>query len=52
MTKVSVITLAYNSAPYIADTIKGVVRQKTDFPVQHIISDDCSTDNTYGICQK
>ena len=52
MTKVSVITLAYNSAPYIADTIKGVVRQKTNFPVQHIISDDCSTDNTYGICQK
>lgn len=52
MTKVSVITLAYNSAPYIADTIRGVVRQKTNFTVQHIISDDCSTDGTWEICQE
>lgn len=52
MTKVSVITLAYNSAQYIEQTIKGVVHQQTTFPVQHVLADDCSSDSTFDICQQ
>lgn len=46
---VSVAMIAYNKAGVIADAIKGVVKQKTDFPFELIIVDDLSTDNTYNI---
>lgn len=47
--KVAVLTLAYNHQEYIEDAIKSVLQQKTNFPVIHIIKDDCSTDNTREI---
>lgn len=43
---VSVVMVAYNSAPYIGEAIAGVVRQKRDFKVQLVICDDASTDDT------
>jgi glycosyltransferase involved in cell wall biosynthesis len=46
---VSILMLAYNHGPYIADGIEGVVLQKTDFPIELIIGEDCSTDNTRDI---
>ena len=46
---VSVVMVAYNSAPYIGEAIAGVLRQKCDFKVQLVICDDASTDNTGGI---
>lgn len=46
---VSVAMIAYNKADVIADAIKGVVKQRTDFPIELIIVDDLSTDNTYNI---
>lgn len=52
MVKVSVIMLSYNSIRYIEYAIKGVVGQKTDFPIQLVISDDRSTDGTYEMCLK
>lgn len=51
MVKVSVIMLAYNSAQYIGEAIRGVVRQKADFKIQLVVSDDNSTDNTREICE-
>lgn len=45
---VSVVMVAYNSADYIDEAIRGVVRQRTDFPVQLVISDDASTDCTFA----
>lgn len=50
--KVSVIMLAYNHGKYIADAMESVVKQKTDFPFELIIGEDCSTDNTLEIIKK
>lgn len=38
--------VAYNSGRYIDTAIKGVVSQHTGFPIQLVISDDASTDDT------
>ena len=46
----SVITITYNHEPFIAKTIEGVLMQKTSFPIEYIIAEDCSTDNTRNIC--
>lgn len=50
--KVSVLMLTYNHEKYIADAIESVVKQKTGFPFELIIGEDCSTDNTARICRE
>jgi glycosyltransferase involved in cell wall biosynthesis len=47
--RLSVLTLAYNHAAYIAECMESVIAQKTDFPIQHIIADDGSDDGTQDI---
>jgi len=39
----------YNHSPFIAQAIEGVLMQKTTFPLELIIGEDCSTDNTRQI---
>src|SRR5512137_2891725 len=46
---VSVSMLTYNHAPYIAQAIEGVLRQKTNFAFELVIGEDCSTDGTREI---
>jgi glycosyltransferase involved in cell wall biosynthesis len=46
---VSVLIITYNHDPYIADAIEGVISQKIGFPIELIIGEDCSTDNTRSI---
>jgi len=46
---VSVKMITYNHAQYIAQAIEGVLQQKTDFPFELIIGEDCSTDGTMEI---
>ncbi len=46
---VSVLTLTHNHASYVVDCIESVIAQKTEFPIQHIIADDCSDDGTQDI---
>ena len=46
---VSVMMITYNHAPYIAQAIEGVLRQKVDFPIELVIGEDCSTDGTREI---
>ena len=46
---VSVKMITYNHEPYIAQAIEGVLMQETDFPIELIIGEDCSTDRTRGI---
>ena len=48
----SVKILAYNHGPYIQRAIEGVLQQKTSFPFELIIGEDCSTDNTREIALK
>ena len=46
---VSVEMITYNHAPYIAQAMDGVLSQKTDFPYELVIGEDCSTDGTREI---
>jgi glycosyltransferase involved in cell wall biosynthesis len=48
---VSVAMLAYNHGPYIERAIEGVLSQETDFPVELLIGEDHSTDNTLEIAR-
>lgn len=45
----SVHMITYNHAPYIAQAIEGVLSQKTIFPYELVIGEDCSTDGTREI---
>ena len=46
---VSVLMLTYNHKPYIAQAIEGVLQQKTEFPFELVIGEDCSTDGNREI---
>lgn len=46
---VSVHMVTYNHEPYIAQALEGVLQQKTSFPFELVIGEDCSTDGTREI---
>ena len=46
---VSVHMMTYNHAPYIGQAIEGVLQQKTDFPFELVVGEDCSMDGTREI---
>lgn len=50
--KVSVCVITYNQEQYIRQCLQSIVDQKTDFPFEVIVGDDCSTDNTRLIVQE
>lgn len=50
-TLVSVIVAAYNSAPFIIETLQSIYNQ-TWKELELIITDDCSTDSTVNVCRK
>jgi len=52
MPLVSVHMITYNHEKYIAQAIEGVLMQKCDFPIQLVIGEDCSTDNTAAIIKE
>lgn len=39
---VSICLITYNHQDYIQQAIEGVFAQKVDFPVEFVISNDCS----------
>ena len=43
---ISVIVLTYNQEQYIAQTLDSIVNQERFFPIEVLVNDDCSTDNT------
>jgi glycosyltransferase involved in cell wall biosynthesis len=46
---VSIAMIAYNVGQYIDEAVNSVLNQRTNFRVQLIIGEDCSTDNTREI---
>ncbi len=52
MIGVSVCIFTYNYEKFLAQAIESVLAQKTDFPVEIVIGDDHSTDNTRLIAQE
>lgn len=49
---ISVFMTTYNHQPYIARAIDSVLEQKTKFPFELVIGEDCSTDGTREIVMK
>lgn len=49
---VSVCMITYNHEKFISEAIEGVLMQKTNFPIELIIGEDCSTDNTRKIVKE
>lgn len=47
---VSVVVVTYNSSRFVFETLESVRRQSFH-DIELIVSDDCSKDNTYSICQ-
>lgn len=50
--KVSVCTLTYNHKDLIKSALESFLMQKTNFPFEIIIYDDCSTDGTQNILKE
>lgn len=48
---VTFLCFTYNQQDYIEQAIKGFLIQKTSFPYEILIHDDCSTDNTQKIIE-
>lgn len=43
---ISIVITSYNREQYIVQAIESVLAQDCRFPIEIIIADDCSTDNT------
>jgi glycosyltransferase involved in cell wall biosynthesis len=44
--KVSVCVITYNHERYLGQALDSALRQRTDFPFEVVVRDDCSTDRT------
>ena len=47
---VSVSVITYNQEQYIVQALESIIAQRTTFPFEIVIGDDCSTDTTRAIC--
>lgn len=50
--KVSIYCLTFNHAPFIAQAFEGFLSQKTNFPVEIVVADDCSSDGSLSIIKE
>lgn len=48
----SICCLTYNHAPYIRECLNGFLMQQVNFPIEIIVHDDASTDDTQDILQE
>lgn len=46
----SVCIITYNHEQYISQALDSVLMQQVNFPIEIVIGEDCSTDNTGAIC--
>lgn len=47
---VSISVITYNSSKYVLDTLESI-KEQTYSPLELVVSDDCSTDDTVAICR-
>lgn len=47
--KVSVLMITYNHEAFIVQAVESVLMQETDFNIELVIGEDCSTDNTRAV---
>lgn len=50
--KISVVLIFYNQEQYVDRCINSIMSQKTDFPIEILIGDDGSSDETYSKIKK
>lgn len=50
--KLSVIFITYNHAPYVEKALMSVLNQKTNFPFEVVVGEDCSNDGTQEILKR
>ena len=50
--KISVAIITYNQQDTIRQTLDSILCQQGDFELEVVIGEDCSTDNTWAICQE
>ena len=50
--KVQVVCITYKHEKYLAEALDSFVRQKTDFPFEVLVGDDCSPDSTGKIAEE
>jgi glycosyltransferase involved in cell wall biosynthesis len=50
--KVSIAMITYNHEKFIAQAMESVLAQQTDFPIELVIGEDCSTDGTREIVEQ
>ena len=48
---ISICCITYNHEAYLAQAIESVLAQQTNFAVEMVIGEDCSTDGTRRIAQ-
>lgn len=46
---VSILLMTYNQQDYVADALDSFLAQKTDFPFEILVNDDCSPDGTLDV---
>lgn len=51
-TSITVVTCTFNHEEYIEDCILSVLNQECEFPIIHLIGDDCSTDKTREVIKR
>jgi len=49
---VSIMFITYNQEQFISDAIESFLKQKCKFPLEIVIGDDCSIDNTQNIIKE
>lgn len=47
--KVSVLVITYNHEPFLGQALDSVLAQQTDFEVEIVVGEDCSTDGTRAV---
>ncbi|KEJ92163.1 glycosyltransferase family 2 protein [Synergistes jonesii] len=48
----SIILIAYNHEKYIRRALESIIMQRTDFPFEVLVAEDCSTDSTPSILKE